>query len=229
MKADLSVGSTRSSIKQVYDVISAFDDKKKELVTSIGFGGLLFFPPLRQINRRFAVWLMSRVDPLSQMLVIDSAKRIKFNKVDIEHVFGIPCRGSSISDSGMPRKEIIGKVMGLYLGDGAKENRSIKSVQEVLERNYRGEMSENEQNAFKVAFVIFVMSTVLSPGSKYDYVSVDYWNALVDTCCIKDFDWSEYVLHKLFQAVAKLKTELKSSNKVTNITGCYIFLQVGNA
>ena len=145
MKADLSVGSTRSSIKQVYDVISAFDDKKKELVTSIGFGGFLFFPPLRQINRRFAVWLMSRVDPLSQMLVIDSAKRIKFNKVDIEHVFGIPCRGSSISDSGMPRKEIIGKVMGLYLGDGAKENRSIKAVQEVLERYYRGEMSENEQ------------------------------------------------------------------------------------
>jgi hypothetical protein len=87
MKADLSVGSTRSSIKQVYDVISAFDDKKKEVVTSIGFGGLLFFPPLRQINRRFAVWLMSRVDPLSQMLVIDSAKRIKFNKVDIEHFY----------------------------------------------------------------------------------------------------------------------------------------------
>jgi len=80
MKEDYIVASTRSSIKQIYDVISCFDERKRSLVKSIGFGGLLLFPSLiRQINRRFAVaaWLMSIVDPLSQTLGIDSTKHIK--------------------------------------------------------------------------------------------------------------------------------------------------------
>ena len=74
---DYKVSSTRTSIKQIYDVISLFDEFKRELLKSIGFGGLLLFPSLRQINRRFAVWLMSRVDPLTQTLVIDSKKKNK--------------------------------------------------------------------------------------------------------------------------------------------------------
>jgi len=80
MKEDYIVASTRSSIKQIYDVISCFDERKRSLVKSIGFGGLLLFPSLiRQINRRFAIaaWLMSRVDPLSQTLGIDSTRHIK--------------------------------------------------------------------------------------------------------------------------------------------------------
>ncbi|KAG2627877.1 hypothetical protein PVAP13_3KG265019 [Panicum virgatum] len=60
-KFDISVASSRSSIKQLYDVLASFDEPKKELVRSPGFGGLLKFPALRKINRRFAVWLMSKV------------------------------------------------------------------------------------------------------------------------------------------------------------------------
>ena len=126
----------------------------------------------------------------------------------------------------MPRKDIIATVMGLYLSTETRENWSIKASQEVLERKYGNEMTQSDQDAFKVAFVIYIMSTLLSPGSKYDYVSMDYWHALVDPASIKDFDWSEYVIKKLFQAVVKLKTELSNGNKVTNITGCSIFLQV---
>lgn len=79
-KFDISVASSRSSIKQLYDVLASFDEPKKELVRSPGFGALLKFPALRKINRRFAVWLMSKVDPLSQTLVIDSSRKITFNK-----------------------------------------------------------------------------------------------------------------------------------------------------
>jgi len=35
-----------------------------------------------------------------------------------------------------------------------------------------------------------------------------------------------YVIKRLFQAVVKVKAELRSSNKVTNINGCSVFLQV---
>ncbi|RLN25353.1 RHOMBOID-like protein 1 [Panicum miliaceum] len=79
-RGEFSVSSSRSSIKHLYDVLSSFDENKKRLVRNAGFGGLLYFPPLRQINRRFAVWLMSRVDPLEHTLIIDASRRIKFER-----------------------------------------------------------------------------------------------------------------------------------------------------
>ncbi|KAG2634706.1 hypothetical protein PVAP13_2NG395200 [Panicum virgatum] len=226
VKDDYIVSSTRSSIKQVYDVISSFTEQKRDLVRSIGFGGILLFPPLKNINRRFAVWLMSRVDPLSQTIVVNNCKRIKFNKTDVEKVFGIPCHGKVVSDCNMPRKVIIPTVKKSYPGTDARENRSIKAAQEVVEKQCSGTMTDTEQDAFKVAFVIYLMSTLLAPGSKYDYVSLEYWGALVEPASIKDFDWCEYVLRKLLQAVVKLKNELQVGNKVSNITGCSVFLQI---
>jgi hypothetical protein len=54
--------SFKGTIKHVYDVISKFCEKKKSLVEAIRFGGILHFPPSRQINRRFALWVMSSTD-----------------------------------------------------------------------------------------------------------------------------------------------------------------------
>ena len=86
----------------------------------------------------------------------------------MERVFGIPCSGSIISETGMARRDIISKVTTLYLGEDSRQSRSIKAAQEVIERKYNNKMTEVEQAAFKVAFVIYIMSTLLSPGSKYD-------------------------------------------------------------
>ena len=225
-KFDVSVASSRSSIKQLFDVLSSLDENKKQLVRSIGFGGLLMFPALRQINRRFAVWLMSKVDPLSQTLVIDSEKKLPFNKEDVERVFGIPSSGNSVFALGAPSKKVINKVADMYLPGRAKDKRSVKAAQDVVERLYLEGMSASDENAFRVAFVVHIMSTLLSPGSKHDYVSFDYWNALADPSEINSFDWSKYVIKRLYQAVVKVKAEVSSSNKVTNINGCSVFLQV---
>ncbi|KAG2639135.1 hypothetical protein PVAP13_2NG633501 [Panicum virgatum] len=183
-KTEISVASSRSSIKQLYDIISSFDDHKKQLVQSIGFGGLLMFPALRQINRRFAAWIMSRVDPLSQTLVIEPSKQISFNKDDVERVLGIQSQGKSVLSLGAPSKQLVNKVSDMYLQGRDKDRRSVKVAQDVIERNYPEGMTEADINAFKVAFVIYVMSTLLSPGSKHDYISIDYWNALSDPTAI---------------------------------------------
>lgn len=50
-------------------------------------------------------------------------------------------------------------------------------------------MSKAEADAFTVAFIIYIVSTLLILGSKHDYVSFDYWNALADPTSIKLFDW----------------------------------------
>ncbi|CAO2204653.1 unnamed protein product [Urochloa humidicola] len=167
---------------------------------------------------------MSRVDPSSQTLVINDSRKIQFNKDDVARVFGIPNQGLSVEKyAGKPQKETVSMVKDKYLGieDNDSPPPSMKAAQEVIERDYGGSMSPSEENAFKAAFVVYVMSTLLSPGA-----STDYWNALADPLVIHTFDWSEYVIQRLMYAVLKLKYYLNSNKRVTSITGCTLFLQV---
>ena len=62
----------------------------------------------------------------------------------------------------MPRKDIIATVMGLYLSTETRENWSIKASQEVLERKYGNEMTQSDQDAFKVAFVIYNINIIIT-------------------------------------------------------------------
>ncbi|CAD6260357.1 unnamed protein product [Miscanthus lutarioriparius] len=88
--------SSRCSVRLIHDIISKFGPEKVELVRSIGFEGLLHLPLLKQNNLWFSTWLMSRVDELSQTLLIADGARIHFNKADVARVFGIPASRRSI-------------------------------------------------------------------------------------------------------------------------------------
>jgi hypothetical protein len=72
-----------------------------------------------------------------------------------------------------------------YLGKVMKDHRSIKAAQEVIEREYDGMMTIDEEKAFKAAFVIFVISTLLAPGSKYDQtIGMLWWIQMLSECMI---------------------------------------------
>ncbi|PUZ50896.1 hypothetical protein GQ55_6G110700 [Panicum hallii var. hallii] len=180
--------SSRCSISHLHDCIAGLTDRKKELVKSIGFEGLLLFPNIRQLNRRFILWLMNKVDPLTPAMVIGSTRKIVFDKEDVARVFGIPSQGLSVADNGKPGNEVVASIKRAYLGIDPKDNHSIKAAQDVIERNYDRSMTDEDETAFKVAFVIYVMDTLLSPGAKYDYAPVDYWNCLQEPSKIPAFD-----------------------------------------
>jgi len=49
--------ASRCSVRLIHEVVSKFDSQKRDLVKSIGFQGILHFPPIMQFNRKFALWL----------------------------------------------------------------------------------------------------------------------------------------------------------------------------
>ncbi|CAM0145002.1 unnamed protein product [Urochloa decumbens] len=218
--------AARCSFNQLYDVIQRFDGRKRRLVEEVGFGGLLHFPAIRQLDRRFMLWLMCRVDPFAKSIVIEDDVKIKFDKGDVAHVFGIPCGGMKVPASCRSHKEVVNLVMRDVIGIKDFKNRSIKLLQEVLDRDYGHFMTPENCVAFKVAFVIYVVSTMLCPGCRWDYAYVDYWDAIVDHSRIGAYDWCDYVIRKLLDAVVKIKIDMESANKNPNITGCSLFLQV---
>jgi hypothetical protein len=78
-----------------------------------------------------------------------------------------------------------------------------------VDTRYPKGMSAEHEVAFKLAFVVFVMSTLFVPGAKHDYVHVDYWGALSDPNCIHQFDWLfiNDCCHQL-QSSSPLKTQV---------------------
>ncbi|CAL5024447.1 unnamed protein product [Urochloa decumbens] len=218
--------SARCSFSQFYDVIQGFSDRKRELVQETGFGGMLCFPALRMLDRMFIVWLMCRVDALEHCLIIDEDRKIKFAKEDVAHVFGIANRGKTVVGDPRPKKEVVKRVLCDIIGLMDSRNRTIKALLEVITRNYESEMSSRDCVSFKVAFVIYVLSTVLTPGSRFDHVYLDYVHALLVPDEISSYDWSDFVFRKLIDAITHMKIGLRSKNKVANITGCSLFLQV---
>jgi hypothetical protein len=163
---------------------------------------------------------------MTQTIILDSSKRLPFSKNDVAKIFGIPCEGKKVTEQFCTDKPTIKYILTEYLGASAKECRSIKPALRILTQVHKETMTNHEQNAFKIAFVIYMMSTLLSPGSKFDYVSYEYWNALTNPSKISAYDWSDYVIQKLLDSTVKLKNDLKTSAKVANITGCALFLQV---
>jgi len=218
--------SAKKSITNVYDIINSLDNQKQELVKSIGLGGLLYFPCIKQLNRKFSIWLMSRVDALKKQMSVHEGISISLHKDDVNKVFGVPCSGLKVTGSVLPNQKTIELISTEYLSVQLSSARRVKTVQQIIEKKYDSEMSQQEKVAFKTAFVIYIMSTLLAPGAKFDYVSVEFWNALADPDRIGCYDWSEYILDKLLDSCMKVRADLNAGRKSPGLTGCAFFLQV---
>lgn len=88
--------ASRCSVHLIHEAVSKFDEQKRDIVKSIGFEGILYFPAIKQFNRRFALWLMSCVHAETSSLHIGQHISLRFNKLDVGHVFGIPSSGKRI-------------------------------------------------------------------------------------------------------------------------------------
>ncbi|TVU22288.1 hypothetical protein EJB05_31973 [Eragrostis curvula] len=224
--ADGMAVTSRCAARIAHEVITNLSDDKRRIVKSIGFGGLLEFPAMKQVDRKFSMWLMSKVDVESHTLVLSERRKISFNKEDVSLVFGVSCAGSEVVPRQTARWAAPTTCSSGIVGGLRKDLRSVKAVQDVLERNYADGMTREEEDEFKVAFVVFVMSCILAPCSKHDYASADYWRALADPSRIHEYNWASYVLQRLMDAVRKLKADIKKRVRSTNLTGCSLFLQV---
>ncbi|KAL6599166.1 hypothetical protein ACP70R_046030 [Stipagrostis hirtigluma subsp. patula] len=223
---DFGEVNSRCAVRLVHEVISRFDSKKRELVKAIGFGGLLLFPDLNQINRRLSVWLMSKVDEATQSIVIDSNRRYKFSKEDVRIVFGIPSEGTPVQEIRADKIEDDHEFVRTCLGVRGKDYRSIKAAQEILDRQYGEQMSRQEVDAFKVAFVVFIISALLAPSTRHDCANTDYWAALSRIDMIAQYDWCSYVIYRLLIACSKLKSDIRKKLRSPTLTGCTLFLQI---
>ncbi|CAM0872481.1 unnamed protein product [Alopecurus aequalis] len=220
--------SSRISVQKIFSVIAGFNKYKRFLVEEIGFSGVLNFPDIPKLNLKFSRWIMDKVDVASQTIDLGpSYQPLKFYQEDFHKVFGVPCGPRNIYG---PDAQISLEAVAFIrdcIGLSDKSSHSLKVAEAFLQKEITEFSSKLEIDCFKMSLVIFVMGHLLAPSSKHDYTSVDYWGALRDTDNICRFNWCQYAMDHLLDAVTKLKTEIASGSvQVNNLGGCHLFFQI---
>ncbi|KQJ82422.1 hypothetical protein BRADI_5g08871v3 [Brachypodium distachyon] len=216
--------TSRGSVKLVHNVIASFNQSKKDIVSSasVSFSGLLSFPQLTKLNLKFSKWLLTRVDEPTTSIVVDKDHVYKFSPQDVHSVFGVPAAGRDVQDKDLDRSNAVVNLVRSRLGLNGKEARSFKAAQAILVKDYGEKMQPHEVDAFKTAFVVFIMGHFFAPTSKHNYCNIDYWPALADPSLINTFNWGKYIVEELCDAAKKLKADIRKNISVSNITGSFI-------
>ncbi|CAL5074241.1 unnamed protein product [Urochloa decumbens] len=216
--------TNRCSPKAVYTMVSKLSEFKKQLIRDIGFGGILDLPCINKVNLRLSAWLLTKLDTEDSELVISESRRIYVHERDVGIVFGLPCGEIDVASMDVTSEQI--ESIKSLCGLNSKDGRSFKGVEFVLEKHLDDRSSRIERDSFKIAFVIFVMGHLLAPSAKYDCGNLDFWGALKDTEMLERMNWCRYVYSHVLDAAQKARDEMIRKNRVTNLYGCHLFLQV---
>uniref|UniRef100_A0A453QHN2 Aminotransferase-like plant mobile domain-containing protein n=1 Tax=Aegilops tauschii subsp. strangulata TaxID=200361 RepID=A0A453QHN2_AEGTS len=218
--------TSRISVRKAVEVIQTFDNYKRWLVTEIGFGGMLKLPMLQKLNLKFSAWTMSKVCVERRAIVLSETKVLKFFAEDIHKVFGIPFGHRNVKGrDGFIKPEVV-TFIKRALGMDRTGVHSLRAAEEFLMHDISEASSKIDKDCFQIAFVIFVMGHVLAPRTKHDYGTIDYWGALANMENITQYNWCEFVLEFLLEAVRRLKNDMMANNHSTNLVGCHLFLQI---
>ncbi|CAL4990827.1 unnamed protein product [Urochloa decumbens] len=211
----IRTGKNWSSARKVHMVVSKFNELKKNLVRNIGFGAILDMPLFNKVDRKFTVWLLSSIDCLRRVIVVNGEDLTDMVDMDVQRILGIP-RGSR-AVSGLNQDQ---------LGGTEFEFRNLKSSELFIKNEYPDGMDNLLMDKFKMAFVVFVMGTFLAPTSKYNAVNPDFFGSLIIPSEIDQYNWAGYVLDRLMEAAARVQDDLRSKRDVSNITGCSLLIQI---
>ncbi|KAJ1260669.1 hypothetical protein BS78_10G250400 [Paspalum vaginatum] len=217
---------SRSSVTHVAYIISKFDETKKELVRQIGFQGLLDLPHIAKVDRKFTVWLLSKLDPETRTFVVNGQCVVDIVDFEVALIMGIPCGSRTVSElEGADRKKKLDFIQHCIGSDGGETNNLVAAGANVAKK-YPSPMTKEEMDKFKVSFVVWVMGHLLAPTKHHNIGSDSFWGALTKPDDIKLFNWADFVLEELVTAAVDVQAELKQRRNVASITGCPILLQI---
>jgi hypothetical protein len=106
------------------------------------------------------------------------------------------------------------------------QNSMIKTAEAIVKQALPLNISKQDADKFKIAFVIFVMGKFLAPTKDFYTGNFNFWHALVDADEIKNYNWSAYVFSSLMDSARVVFFAKVLKKEVTSIMGCPLLLQV---
>ncbi|KAL2897392.1 Protein translocase subunit SecA [Bienertia sinuspersici] len=204
-----------------------FDDRRKRWVTQMGFGGLLYLKK-KHLPRSLCYWLMTRIDPISEMFVSNDGKTFRLSKNQVSCVFGI------LNGPNCVPSKVGGRELGKYIpliervfgsgcvrksddGSGSVQLRGIEITPGMV-RRAEEYWEESEEHEYKALFLAISLHLVLTQtqGAR---LAADVVPALCCAVTIMKYDWCSLIVRKLMQVV-------EVDGYAGGCGGCSIFLAI---
>jgi len=226
--ADGSGPLSRSSVTHVAYIVSKFNDVKKNLVKEIGFGGILELPQITKVDRKFTLWLLTKVDPEKHCIIVNDQCIADVIDFEVARIMGIPCGTREVCSLDSTDKKSKVEFVQQFIGSSDLEINSLTAAENNVKAEYDSPMSMTlkEKHNFKVSFVVWVMGHLLAPTKKHNVGGDRFWGALLDPDEINQFNWCQYVIGELMTAARDVQNALKQKKPISTITGCSILLQI---
>jgi hypothetical protein len=141
-------------------------------------------------------------------------------------VLGIPCVGVEVDKESTVQPGVMQAIRHKLSLDISKDSITLPFLEEIVTRDYGPVMSHKEEEAFKIAFVLYTMTTLLSAEGLHPGIRLCLLNYLVDTSNIRKVNWAGYVLQVIKEAALSVQHELSSGNLKFVVSGCMLALQV---
>lgn len=223
---ELKSVSFLSSSNQICHVISGFDIRKRNIVESMGFGGLLSVPCISQENKSFSLWLMNRLKWFNGSLTVGDRMSLTIRPEHIGKITGLSCSGKDISDNSLESVNEKLSFIKTKLAFLATDTGIVEAAEYFVQLELPTPLCKEHVDNFKVAFVLFVMGRFLAPSTDHPDGNTNFWGALQNPDEIPSYNWSSYLLGNIMDAARLLNWVIPSKKPLTTVTGCTLVIQV---
>ncbi|RLM58116.1 hypothetical protein C2845_PM18G07580 [Panicum miliaceum] len=103
-----------------------------------------------QVNLKLSSWLLSKLDTDESCIVIHEKRRIFVHEKDLDIVFGIPCGDLDVFNHEINPTSWLTR---LNCGLSPKDPRSLKGIENVLEKHLDDKSTRLEVENFKILFL----------------------------------------------------------------------------
>ncbi|TVU10225.1 hypothetical protein EJB05_43739, partial [Eragrostis curvula] len=191
----------RFSSRRLSIIVKSLNDTQRGFLEKNGFGHLLdinwFSVPVP-----FMEWVMDHVIvDLSQF--VHKKKCIKFTKLMVKQVFGIPSGNTPVIlhsvDSNLISEFL--RLKSFYSVNG-DDKVSISHVTSLL-------LKDDNEESFMRSFMLIILSTILCPSTQ-NFVNLNYLYNLCDMKSLKLIDWYGHILTYILSEVKRYQGKVSS-------------------
>ncbi|KAL6623160.1 hypothetical protein ACP70R_033039 [Stipagrostis hirtigluma subsp. patula] len=133
--------------------------------------------------------------------------------------------GKKVWDSSLPNsqraQDYVRQIIGARSGN---EPASVAALRRL--RGLAGRMNPEDEDAFKVSWVVYVVSMHIDTKSISEAESCNYFPALTHSSILHTFDWAFYVLEEITLSVWQVMVDAKNRRPARPNLAAALFLQV---
>jgi hypothetical protein len=185
-----------------YKAVANFKDSQPHVdaIKSIGFGGLLQMPNVT-LRKQMILDILKAYDTREQGLMI-LGQLVRVTLDDVHHIMGLETRGNNVTEhiNSKPNSENETVDNELFKRFPCSDNHKLELA--GLEDMLRKGRPPDED--FLRAFVLFTIGVIIASPTG-SYISAKYIKVVRDVQQIRHFNWGQYTLNYLLEALVTFK------------------------